>query len=111
MNQKDLLLLGESNLKQNKIEDAYIKSKKLLEYVLNQSKEELVINSLQEVSKENEQRYESLLEEIIKGKPIQYITKSQEFMGLNFYVDENVLIPQPDTEILVEETYKREIFK
>ncbi len=106
MNQKDLLLLGESNLKQNKIEDAYIKAKKLLEYVLNQSKEELVINSLQEVSKENEQRYESLSKEIIKGKPIQYITKSQEFMGLNFYVDENVLIPQPDTEILVEETLK-----
>ena len=106
MNQKDLLLLGESNLKQNKIEDAYIKAKKLLEYVLNQSKEELIINSLKEVSKENEQRYERLLKEIIQGKPIQYITKSQEFMGLNFYVDENVLIPQPDTEILVEETLK-----
>ena len=106
MNQKDLLLLGENNLKRNQVEDAYIKAKKLLEYVLNQSKEELVINSLKEVSKENEKRYESLLEEIIQGKPIQYITKSQEFMGLNFYVDENVLIPQPDTEILVEETLK-----
>ncbi len=106
MNQKNLLLLGENNLKRNQVEDAYIKAKKLLEYVLNQSKEELVINSLKEVSKENEKRYESLLEEIIQGKPIQYITKSQEFMGLNFYVDENVLIPQPDTEILVEETLK-----
>ncbi len=106
MNQKDLLLLGENNLKRNQVEDAYIKAKKLLEHVLNQSKEELVINSLKEVSRENEQSYESSLEEIIQGKPIQYITKSQEFMGLNFYVDENVLIPQSDTEILVEETLK-----
>ena len=42
------------------------------------------------------------IDEIINGKPIQYITNEQEFMKLNFYVDENVLIPQPDTEILVE---------
>ena len=43
------------------------------------------------------------LQELIQGKPLQYITHLQEFMGLSFYVDENVLIPQPDTEILVEQ--------
>ena len=39
---------------------------------------------------------------IREGKPIQYITNSRDFFGNSFYVDENVLIPQPDTEILVE---------
>ena len=42
------------------------------------------------------------IDKIINGKPIQYITNEQEFMKLKFYVDENVLIPQPDTEILAE---------
>ena len=39
---------------------------------------------------------------LVNGEPIQYITNSQEFMNLKFYVDNRVLIPQPDTEILVE---------
>ena len=38
--------------------------------------------------------------------PLQHITHTQEFMKMDFYVDENVLIPRPDTEILVEETIK-----
>ena len=46
--------------------------------------------------------YMRYIDKIINGKPIQYITNEQEFMKLKFYVDENVLIPQPDTEILVE---------
>ena len=44
-----------------------------------------------------------MLKKIVSGVPVQYLTNNQEFMKLNFYVDENVLIPQPDTEILVEE--------
>lgn len=43
---------------------------------------------------------------ISNGEPIQYITNKTEFMGLDFYVDKNVLIPQPDTEILVENVIK-----
>lgn len=50
-----------------------------------------------------EQQYSCCITQIIQGKPLQYITNQQEFMKLNFYVDENVLVPRPDTEILVEE--------
>ena len=106
MNQKELLKLGEQKLKQHKIEDAYYKAKIVLKYILCQTLEQFIANSLEEVSKENKNEYEKKLEEIIEGKPVQYITHHQEFMGLNFYVDENVLIPQPDTEVLVETAIK-----
>lgn len=102
MNQKNLLILGEKTLKKFNIDDAHIKAKILLEFVLKQKGSELLINSLEEVSELKAQQYEEHVKEIINGKPLQYITNSQEFMGLNFYVDENVLIPQPDTELLVE---------
>ncbi len=48
-------------------------------------------------------KYNENIDKLIKYIPLQYITNHQEFMKLDFYVDENVLIPRSDTEILVEE--------
>ena len=53
------------------------------------------------------QKIKENINKLINGMPLQYITNNQEFMGLNFFVNENVLIPQPDTEIIVEETLKK----
>jgi release factor glutamine methyltransferase len=47
-----------------------------------------------------------LLDRLTRGEPLQYITGHQEFMGIDFYVNKNVLIPQPDTEILVQAVLK-----
>ena len=97
---------GRKKLIENNVEDSNFKSEILLQYILNMDKTELIINSKKEVQHDLEQRYISYLDKIIEGKPIQYITHKQEFMGLYYYVDENVLIPQPDTEILVEKTIR-----
>lgn len=70
------------------------------------NKFELVVNHDQQVSEQQINEFEIGLEKIKNNVPIQYITNHQEFMKLDFYVDENVLIPQPDTEILVEEVIK-----
>lgn len=105
MNQSQLLKLGKEKLKKEDIEED--KAKRLLEFVLQQSREEMIRNSLEEVSEEKQKEYEEKLQEIIQGKPLQYMTHLQEFMGLDFYVDENVLIPQPDTEILVEQAIEK----
>lgn len=106
MRQIELLKLGENVLKKENIQDSYMKASILLQYVLEQTKQELVINSKEIVEPSKVNEYNNYLQEIIKGTPIQYITKHQQFMALDFYVDENVLIPQPDTEVLVEEGIK-----
>ncbi len=61
------------------------------------------LNLNKQVTKDEEELFKSLIEDRIKGRPIAYIVGNREFMGLDFYVKEGVLIPRPDTEPLVEE--------
>lgn len=98
---KELLEYGRNNL--IKKEEPYRLSKILLKYLLKVEESYLIINQDETVNTKTEEEYKKLIELLNKGIPIQYITHHQEFMRMNFYVDENVLIPQPDTEILVEE--------
>lgn len=106
MKQIELIKFGEKCLRQKNIQDANIKARLLLQHVLNQNKQQIIINSENIVDKIKTDEYEECIKKLINGTPLQYITHVQQFMGLDFYVDENVLIPQPDTEILVEESIK-----
>jgi len=103
---EELLREGKKVLEKNNIEEASIISRSLLQYVLKIDRNKLVINKDEEVENNKENEYIGYIKEVAAGKPVQYITNKQEFMGLSFFVDENVLIPQPDTEILVEEAIK-----
>ncbi len=100
---KKLIIYGTKKIKENNIENANLQAKIILLNLIKQPKEYLIINQEEKISEEIEEKYKEDINKIIDGMPIQYITKNQEFMKLNFYVDKNVLIPQPDTEILVEE--------
>ena len=82
------------------LEDGKIKAHILLEFILNMSNSELVIYENKSVDEQDVNAYLQYLNEVKEGYPVQYITHNQAFMGLDFYVDENVLIPQPDTESL-----------
>lgn len=88
-------------LKENNIDDALMKSRILLANILDKPKEFLVVNADMELKIEDV--FQGYIKELANGKPLQYITNKQEFCGIDFYVDESVLIPQPDTEVLVEE--------
>lgn len=100
---KEILEEARKKLKNNNIEDSGIIARELLAHAINQNKIYLVINENEELDDHIVQEFNKKIQEIINGTPLQYITHNQEFMGLNFYVDKNVLIPQPDTEILVEQ--------
>jgi len=110
---KDVLEYGKYSLKE--AEDGNLKARILLEFVLKVGREYLIINSDELVPEESINIYKNYIEKVKSGIPLQYIINKQEFMKLDFYVDENVLIPQPDTEVLVEKVieispkYKRNI--
>lgn len=90
-------------LKKNNIDDYSLKTKLLISKVIDKPKEYLIIHNKEELEEDKILKIKNKINKIIAGYPIQYIVENQEFMGLDFFVNENVLIPQPDTEILVEE--------
>ena len=103
MNIKQALEYGIELLKENNIDEPIFKLRRILSNILNKNKEYLMVHELQELNEDLVKEFKEDIFKLCNHIPIQYITNKQEFMGLEFYVDENVLIPQPDTEILVEE--------
>ncbi len=104
MNIEEVLQKATIKLKDNNIEEARSKARKLLAFTLEMSKEQIIIHNKEELTIEQENSYNEYVARIIIGEPIQYIIGKQEFMGIDFKVNPSVLIPQPDTEILVERT-------
>lgn len=104
---KEVIEEGKNVLSKNNIEDNVIVTRELLAFVLGVEKQYLVIHLADELNAEDYIKFKENINKLINGKPLQYITNNQEFMGLNFFVNENVIIPQPDTEIIVEETLKK----
>lgn len=78
----------------------------IVSYTLSLTKEKIFINLDREVEEEEGLRIDELIRERKKGKPLAYIIKNKEFFSEMFHVDQHVLVPRPETEILVEEALK-----
>ena len=100
---KEILKEGIETLKKEKVENPVNIARIILANTLKVNKEYLIVHDNEEIIDNVKKQYQNDLESFINGKPLQYITNHQEFMQMDFYVDENVLIPRQDTEILVEE--------
>ncbi len=100
---KEAIKKGTINLKIKGIEEPNLKARLLMQYVLNKSRQYILVYDNKTLTQAQEFQYFRNIEKLIKKFPLQHITHQQEFMKMTFYVDENVLIPRPDTETLVEE--------
>ena len=102
MTLKEAYEYGQVQLKNAQIEDADLDAWYLLEYVTGVSRTMYFMDMNCEVSEEEEREYFRCVETRATHVPLQHITGVQEFMGLPFYVNEHVLVPRQDTEVLVE---------
>ncbi len=94
---------GMERLRQSGVPEADLDAWYLLEYVTGISRSSYYMEPDRKMSVWQRARYEECLSRREQRIPLQHITGEQEFMGLTFLVDENVLIPRQDTEILVEQ--------
>ena len=99
----ELLENGSKVLKDNDVDTYILDAQLLLGMVLAKDKIYLITNRDKEVSVKDEKEYLNLIEKRSKKMPIKYILGETEFMGIDLDVEEGVLIPRGDTEVLVEE--------
>ena len=94
---------GKEQLQKAGITDAELDARLLLEFICHTDRNALYAHGDQEIEDEKMQDFLQLIEKRAVHIPLQHLTGEQNFMGLDFLVNEHVLIPRQDTEILVEE--------
>lgn len=106
MKYKELYAYGSDRLKKAGIAEAALDARLLLEHVCHTDRNDLLVHGDKEIAEEQQENYVNCIRRRTAHEPLQYITGEQEFMGLTFEVNPQVLIPRQDTETLVEETMR-----
>lgn len=103
---KELYQWGYEQLADAQLAEAQLDARLLLEYCCGTDRNTLLVHGDRDVSAEEQSRYQDCIVKRISRMPLQHITGEQDFMGLTFIVNRNVLVPRQDTEILVEEVMR-----
>ena len=106
MNIKNILNSGQNILQQNKISNAQLDAEILLSCSIKKDKKHVILNPNQILRTDQINKFKNLIERRKKGEPIAYLIEKKEFWRNEFYVNKDVLIPRPDTELLIEEVLK-----
>ncbi len=97
----ELINIGSSLLKAKNIQSHILDSEILLSKTLNKSREKILINLDEKIDEKNVCKFKKYIERRTKREPIAYILEEKEFWSKKFKVNENTLIPRPETELLV----------
>ncbi len=105
LNLKEILKIAKKKL-QGVSQTPFLDAEILVGHILKLSRTELVVGDDSEVTEKQKKDILNLIGRRLKNEPIAYLTNQKSFYGLDFYVNENVLIPRPETDILVEEVVR-----
>ena len=106
MNIEGTLIEGIDILKKSKISNPQLDSEILLSNSIKRDKKYIILNPKKVLNLEQLQNFKSLIERRKKGEPIAYLVNKKEFWKYEFFVNKDVLIPRPDTELIIEEVLK-----
>jgi release factor glutamine methyltransferase len=106
MNIENILDQGMNILKENNIPNPYLDSEILLSESINKDKKYIILNSEKILNKKQLDCFNSFIDRRKNGEPIAYLINKKEFWKDEFYVNKNVLIPRPDTELIIEQVLK-----
>ena len=106
MNIENTLNTAIKTLTQFNIQNANLDSEILLAKIIGKDRNYIILNSKEHLGQKYLFRFSNLIERRKKGEPVAYLTRKKEFWKNNFYIDQNVLVPRPDTELIVEEVLK-----
>ena len=106
MTLKEVLSRARNILAANNIEDVSLECELLLKHALKISRVQLYTNLNLELSPKQEETFWNLITRRLNGEPTAYVIGNREFYSLDFYVDPNVLIPRPESELLVEKALR-----
>ncbi len=106
MNLRDVINHGSSVLQKNRIKSAKLDSEILISKVLGKKRETIFLNPEVYINKFSIDYFKSMIDERSKGKPIAYLIGKKDFWNYQFKINNNVLIPRPDTELLIEHALK-----
>ena len=111
MNIQQALVSGTEKLKSAKIISASLDAEILLSWTLNKPKSYLFTYPEKKLTQAQLAKFEKYISRRSKNEHVAYLTSHKEFYGLDFLVNKNVLIPRPETELLVEEVLKNKKIK
>jgi release factor glutamine methyltransferase len=106
MNIETTLNKATNILKDHKIITPYLDSEILLSQAINKDRKYIILNAKENLRTDHLNSFNDLVERRKKGEPIAYLINKKEFWKDEFYVDRNVLIPRPDTEIIVDQVLR-----